>query len=433
MAIDTIGTNAIANDAVTAAKIPAGAVDADITTIPDGSVTTAKIANDAVTTAKLFTDNLGRRNLIINGDMRVAQRGTSTTGMQNTGAIFTCDRFSHRRGGTWTNLQIKHEQVDVTDTLPLSVGLRKALKVTCTTAEGSVPSGSVSSGESVAIGHYLEKGDTHRLGVGSSSMSVSTLSFYVKASIATTYGIAIGADQHTNSHRIQIPFTVSSANTYQRISVNIPAYNIALDNGTDNTNGWNMHIVLDGVASAKTASTWVSNSSSAEQVVIMPNGVSTTGFSNTQNATFEITGVQLERGSSVTDFEHLPIGESLALCQRYFTKSGDIGTTEEWYPGVATYADYGNFLAMGIDGNNDRPIPNANFPVTMRGRPAIVYYPGRSGVTNTAGNITIYNGNTAVTTSSKPGGAVTGLAGYFQGTSTDSSAYSYHYTADAEM
>ena len=205
--------------------------------------------------SKIQFGNTGRRNMIINGGMQVAQRGTSTTGMQNTGAIFTCDRFSHRRGGTWTNLRVKHEQVDVTDSLPLSVGLRKALKVTCTTAEGSVPSGSVSSGEATAIGFYLEKGDTHRLGVGSSSMSISTLSFYVKASIATTYGIAIGADQHTNSQRIQIPFTVSSANTYQRISVNIPTYNVALDAGLDNTNGWNMHIVLDGVASAKTAST----------------------------------------------------------------------------------------------------------------------------------------------------------------------------------
>ena len=56
MAIDTIGTNAIANDAVTAAKIPAGAVDADITAIPDGSVTTAKLAADAVTAAKIATN-----------------------------------------------------------------------------------------------------------------------------------------------------------------------------------------------------------------------------------------------------------------------------------------------------------------------------------------------------------------------------------------
>ena len=95
MAIDTIGTNAIANDAVNAAKIAAGAVDADITAIPDGSVSTAKIADNAVTGAKLFAENLGRRNLIINGSMRLAQRGTTST----VSGIKTVDRWGGMFGG----------------------------------------------------------------------------------------------------------------------------------------------------------------------------------------------------------------------------------------------------------------------------------------------------------------------------------------------
>ena len=94
---------------------------------------------------------LSNRNLIINGAMQVAQRGTSTTGLQNSGGVFTIDRFSHRRGGTWSNAQFKHEQVDATVTGETT--LNKALKVTCTTAEGSVPA----SGEAVAIGNFLEK------------------------------------------------------------------------------------------------------------------------------------------------------------------------------------------------------------------------------------------------------------------------------------
>ena len=253
----------------------------------------------------------GDRNLIINGAMQVAQRGTSTTGLQNTGGVYTIDRFAHRRGGTWSNAVFKHEQVAAVVTG--ETGLNKALKVTCTTAEGSVPA----SGEAVAIGcSYLEKGDTNRLGVGTSTALTSTFSFYVRASIATTYGFEIHGQQHSTTQAIRIPFTISSTNTWERISVSIPADTAALDSDADNTQGWSINVVLDGVASSDTASAWASLGSSG---VSLPNGVSTTTFSNTLNATFEITGVQLEVGDVATPFEHRSFGDELFSCQRYFS------------------------------------------------------------------------------------------------------------------
>ena len=299
-------------------------------------------------------------NIITNGAMRIAQRGTSTTGLQNTGGVFTIDRFSHRRGGTWSNAQFKHEQVDATVTGETT--LNKALKVTCTTAEGSVPA----SGEAVAIGTYLEKGDTHRLGVGTSTALKSTLSFYARASIATTYGLEIQGYQHSTTQAIRIPFTISSANTWERISVSIPADTAALDSDADNTQGWLIHFVLDGEASSDTASTWASLGSSG---VSLPNGVSTTTFSNTLNATFEITGVQLEAGEVATPFQYEDTEITLAKCQRYYFRINE----------GAVYQRFANASCQSSDYAQANIIP----PVTMRTTPAVH-------TTGTAGDYAVY-------------------------------------------
>lgn len=277
------------------------------------------------TAEMLDTPVSGRRNLIYNGAMQVSQRKATThttTGLANTGGVFTVDRFSHRRGGTWANAQFSHTRVDASGTG--DVGLIHALQVKCTTAEG----GAVPAGASVGIGYYIEKGDTHRLGVGTSNMSQSVLSFYAKASIATTYGVFITAQQHATTQEIVIPFTISAANTWERISVVIPAYNVALDSDADNTTGWAIHIILDGQTASYTNNTWAAATGNS---LILPNGVSSTTFSNTLNATFEITGVQLEKGTTPSPFEHRTYAEDLRDCQRYYFHTYrhgiDIGST----------------------------------------------------------------------------------------------------------
>jgi hypothetical protein len=295
------------------------------------------------------------RNCIINGAMNVAQRGTSTTGLKNTGAIYTIDRFSYRRAGTWTNFDSKHEQVDVTDALPSSKGFYKGLRVTCTTAEGSVPSGT----ECTGIGYYIEKQDLYKFCVGSSSMKTTVISFYVKASIATTYGFTIQAPAHSTTQQIDIPFTVSSANTYEKISITIPTYNVAFDSTADNAAGWYLFWGLDGVPSSRTASAWGGSSDG----FIMPNGVSATGFSNTLNATFEITGVQLEVGQNPTEFEHEPIERTLAKCQRYYFLLIE-GDNEP--------------VCQGGMFDGDSFIGEVNFPVTMRAAPTLDEVEGTS-------------------------------------------------------
>lgn len=359
------------------------------------------------------------KNYIINSGMRIAQRGTSTTGLQNYGAIYTIDRFSYRRNGTWTNFNAKHEQVTITDSLPVSKGLRNALKVTCTTAEGSVPSGT----ECTGIGYYTELQDLYRFGVGTANMKTMTISFYVKASIATTYGFSIQAPIHSDHQAIDIPFTVSSANTYERISITLPTYNVALNTTTNTDTGWRLFWGLDGVASSRTASAWNNLGSDG---FLMPNGVSATGFSNTLNATFEITGVQLEVGQNPTELEHKSFEEELALCQRYYAKSYGYSTAPGTNTsGGAVYMRFPNDISNRTD-------LGTRFPVTMRTTPDVTPYSLNGTVDNVSdcGTGTAHVTNRGVSTVLNIG--QTGFGGFTMSASFDETG-GYHYEVESEL
>ena len=311
--------------------------------------------------------NDGKRNLVYNGAMQVSQRKATThttTGLQNAGGVFTVDRFSHRRGGTWSNAQFSHTRVDASGTG--DVGLIHALQVKCTTAEGAAQS----TQESVGIGYYMEKGDTHRLGVGTSGAVQSVLSFYAKSSIATTYGVEIQAYQHSTAQAIRLPFTINSANTWQRVSVVIPGDTVALDSDADNTSGWLFHIVLDGEAGpTNTHNQWGPLDVTTAGSLRLPNGVNTTGFSNTLNATFDITGVQLEEGTIATPFEHRTYAEDLRDCQRYYFHTYrygiDVGSS-----GSDNGAALSRIYASVTNHHNFMVV----YPEHMRATPNITYY-----------------------------------------------------------
>jgi hypothetical protein len=182
----------------------------------DGTIVSKDTSNNVEGIASINGGQLSNRNLAINGaDMQVAQRGTSTTGLQNAGGIFTVDRFAHRRYGTWSNAVFKHERVNS------GTGLfKKALKVTTTTAEGSAASGD----KTVMIGHYIEAQDTiAALGDGTAEAKSFTVSFYVKASIATTYSLHLSTAHLITDKAYGAPFTVNSANTWERKTITFPA------------------------------------------------------------------------------------------------------------------------------------------------------------------------------------------------------------------
>jgi len=247
----------------------------------------------------------GRRNIIINGDMRIAQRGTSTT----TTGDYAADRLNVFHGGT--DEAPTFAQADVSSgTTPYTLGFRKCLKVT----NGNQTSGA-GAADYVWLQYKIEAQDIANSGWNyTSTSSFITLSFWVKSSVAQDFK---GFIQTSDGTAQSYPFATGSltADTWTKITKTIPGNsNLQFDN--DVNTGMNIQFLpffgTDYTASSATENAWQAYSSSARCKD------STSTWYTTNDATWEITGIQLEVGSQATPFEHRSFGEELALCQRYY-------------------------------------------------------------------------------------------------------------------
>ena len=259
----------------------------------------------------------GRRNIVINGAMQVAQRGTSSTGLGASSGYFTLDRFQTSFGSTAGRLTMS--QVAVTD-LP---GFANALKLDCTTVDTSI-----AAGENFRLQTLLEGQDLQQLKKGTSSAEKFTVSFYVKGNANATYMLEL-FDGDNSRHNTQ-QFAVTSS--WNRISLTFDGDTTgAFDN--DNAvslylNFW-LHAGSTYTGGTYTANTWASNTNANRAV-----GISS--FFDSTDRTFFITGLQLEIGSQATAFEHRSFGEELALCERYFQRYGANSTYIPVATGIST-------------------------------------------------------------------------------------------------
>ena len=245
----------------------------------------------------------GRRNLIINGAMNVAQRGTSST----SSGFYTVDRF--QLNFTGTNEAPTQAQVDVSSgTTPYTNGFRKALKVT-----NGNQTGGGGAAKFIRFKTTLEAQDIANSGWDYvSSSSFVTLSFWVKASVAQTY---YGRVQTEDGTARNFPFSFAlSENTWTKIVKTIPGNTSpTLQFDQDANAGLILEIVPyygTDYTGSMSLNTWATYSDRT------PDNTAT--WYETNDATFEITGVQLEVGSQATPFEHRSFPEELALCQRYY-------------------------------------------------------------------------------------------------------------------
>ena len=280
-----------------------------------GASTAAITVNNTDGTCTANITNRTNKNLIINGAMQVAQRGTSST----LAGYYTVDRFKFETGGVDENCT--QAQVDVASgTTPYTAGFRKAFKIT----NGNQTSGA-GAGDRIIINYFIEAQDIASSGWNyTDPNSFITLSFYVKSSVAQTFYVRLESKDGTRS---SYPLSTGSlsADTWTKVTHSVPGHGSLLQFDNDNAAGLQIEFTLyrgtNNTSNSVTLNAWGAYDSAAR----IPD-VTTTWFT-TNDATFELTGVQLEVGSVATDFEHRSFAVEKRLCMRYFQKYVNIGAS----------------------------------------------------------------------------------------------------------
>jgi len=348
------------------------------------------------------------RNLIINGDMSIAQRGTSQASITSNG-YYTVDRWyiGNSNLGTFTMSQ----DTDV----PTGQGLAKSLKLDCTTADASP-----SSSDYLFLQTKFEGQNLQQIKKGTSNAESLTLSFWVKSNKTGTY-IAELFDTD-NTRQISQSYTINSASTWEKKTITFAGDTTGTLNN-DNGESFRLffHLGAGSAFTSGTLSTTWTSSTNTDRAVGQVNLAD-----NTANEWY-ITGVQLEVGTSATPFEHITFDMNLLRCQRYYHKTYNLSDA----PASNTFTGHLDISGFS-DGSNNLlfAIPHK---VRMRTTPTVTYYTsggtsgqwyyGRNGASGNS-TATSYSGRTAennLSTYVNIGASWTG--GFVAG----------HYTLDAEL
>ena len=290
-------------------------------------------------------------NRIINGDMRIDQRNAGASVTVNSGtSTFGVDRWKGQASGGGVYTQQRSSIAPA--------GFSNSTLLTVTTADSSI-----AASDYYIWGQAVEGFNAADFAWGTVDAKTVTLSFWVRASVTGTYALFLGNNGDNRS--IVYTYTISAANTWEQKSIAISGDT----SGTwtaDNSIGIGLWFTL-GAGSNFNATAGVWNSA------LEMNTSGSTNWIATNGATFYITGVQLEAGSVATPFERRSYGQELALCQRYYEKSYELGTT----PGAAATLGSHWFTSQGSTAN---VFSSVLFSVQKRASPTV-------SVWDTAGNL----------------------------------------------
>ena len=249
----------------------------------------------------------GRKNMIINGDMRIDQRyNGSSRDITNGTDEYVIDRFVFREQVS-TSIRVQRNALSASTDPP---GFRYAVKMSCLGSDTSL-----SSTEYLRIQQYIETNNL-KCDWGIHNTDYLTLSFWVKSSVPGKYHVNL--EDGDASPLYLKPYYIDQADTWQKVELTYPpppsgSWTTSTDNGIGMRITWSLTIGSGYVSGLDEGWTTSYHMAGPGQV----NLVATAGNS------FWLTGVQLERGRNATEFEHRSYGEELALCQRYYWKTED--------------------------------------------------------------------------------------------------------------
>jgi len=331
-----------------------------MSTLAVNSVTDANGGNTATINSMTPTaDSLqGFRNRIINGDMRIDQRNSGASVNMDSN-VFPVDR--------WESREDSDGSMTAQRSTAAPAGFSNSILVTTTTADASL-----SASQYARVFQSIEGFNVADLGWGTASAKSVTISFWVRSSLTGTFGGALYNGAFNRSY--PFTYTISSADTWEYKTVTI-AGDTSGTWLTNNGIGLGVNFGLGtGSDFSGTAGAWTGSG-----LLSATGAVSVIG---TLNATWYITGVQLEVGSVATPFERRDYGRELMLCQRYYWKNTAGANNYQFGTGyTVTTTLYRSII---------------QFPVTMRTSPSALEQSG------TAGDYKGYFANSATTCSAVP-------------------------------
>jgi hypothetical protein len=321
-----------------------------MSSIAVNAITDANAGNTATINAVTpNTSNVLGKNRIINGNMMIDQRnaGAAVT-LDTTANVYSLDRWA-------SSGQISDGVFTIQRSTEAPAGFTNSNKITVTTADASI-----GSTQNYLFNQFIEGNNVADLGFGTANAKTITVSFWVRSSLTGTFGGVL--NNSANDRNYPFTYSISAADTWEYKTVTI-AGDTSGTWLTDTSRGIALRFQI-GVGSDRiaTAGSWTGTSS-------IYGAIGATNIIETLNATLYITGVQLEAGSSATEFEHRQYGTELSLCQRYYQKSYDVNTapgsatnTNCWIAGGSNVGSTTGYVSGG----------SVNFRVDMRATPQLL-------------------------------------------------------------